>query len=227
MIGTGLVAAVVRLPGRRGLGVTACGARPRPCRSPPATTLSAVSAWTDSTSRSLKRNAQPTPTCSHLATVKPPTRRDSVNLRTRLVVGVSDWVRCGRSAPDASRMSLSSAGLSFDDSQPDLPSGGHAELPGGGQRDYLVTAVNGGAHGAAVIWSPNLGVLAVSTAGVLCAFYCVVDALSGQCLRRRSHTNPLVDDVFRTKWLLSGAIQLHVHAADVLVRRGIDREGSR
>jgi hypothetical protein len=34
-------------------------------------------------------------------------------------------------------MSPSSAGLSFDDSQPDLPSGGHADLPGGGQRDYL------------------------------------------------------------------------------------------
>jgi len=26
----------------------------------------------------------------------------------------------------------------IDDGQPDLPSGGHAELPGGGQRDYLV-----------------------------------------------------------------------------------------
>jgi hypothetical protein len=25
-----------------------------------------------------------------------------------------------------------------DNSQPDLPSGGHAELPGGGQCDYLV-----------------------------------------------------------------------------------------
>jgi hypothetical protein len=25
-----------------------------------------------------------------------------------------------------------------DDGQPDLPSGGHAELPDGGQRDYLV-----------------------------------------------------------------------------------------
>jgi hypothetical protein len=33
-------------------------------------------------------------------------------------------------------MSLSSTRLSFDDSQPDLPSG-HAELPGGGQCDYL------------------------------------------------------------------------------------------
>jgi hypothetical protein len=25
-----------------------------------------------------------------------------------------------------------------DDGQPDLPSGGYTELPGGGQRDYLV-----------------------------------------------------------------------------------------
>jgi hypothetical protein len=25
-----------------------------------------------------------------------------------------------------------------DDGQPDLPSGGHVELPGGGQRDYLM-----------------------------------------------------------------------------------------
>ncbi len=28
--------------------------------------------------------------------------------------------------------------LTVDDGQPDLPSGGHAEPPGGGQRDYLV-----------------------------------------------------------------------------------------
>ena len=26
----------------------------------------------------------------------------------------------------------------LNDGQPDLPSGGHAELPGGGERDYLV-----------------------------------------------------------------------------------------
>lgn len=26
----------------------------------------------------------------------------------------------------------------FDDGQPDLPSGGHAELPGDGQNDYLL-----------------------------------------------------------------------------------------
>jgi hypothetical protein len=28
--------------------------------------------------------------------------------------------------------------VAYNDGQPDLPSGGHAELPGGGQRDYLV-----------------------------------------------------------------------------------------
>ena len=50
-----------------------------------------------------------------------------------------------------------------------------------------------------VIWSPNLGVFAVSAAGVLCAFSCVADALPGQCLRRRPSTNPLVAAVFRTK----------------------------
>ncbi len=39
-----------------------------------------------------------------------------------------------------------------------------------------------------LIWSPNLGVFAVSAAGVLCAFSCVADALPGQCLRRRPST---------------------------------------
>ena len=54
----------------------------------------------------------------------------------------------------------------------------------------------------AVIWSPDLGVLAVAAAGDLCAFPCVVDALPGECSRRRSGTNPLVDAAFRTKRLL-------------------------
>ena len=49
------------------------------------------------------------------------------------------------------------------------------------------------------IWSPNLGVFAVSAAGVLCAFCCVVDALPGECLRRTPGTSPLVAAVFRTK----------------------------
>jgi hypothetical protein len=53
-----------------------------------------------------------------------------------------------------------------------------------------------------LIWSPDLGVLAVRAAGVLCAFCRVADALPGQCLRRRRRANPLVAAVFRTKRLL-------------------------
>src|SRR5450755_3266845 len=49
---------------------------------------------------------------------------------------------------------------------------------------------------------PELGVLAVVAAGVLCAFCCVVDTLSEQCLRRRPGANLLVAAVFRTRWLL-------------------------
>ncbi len=49
---------------------------------------------------------------------------------------------------------------------------------------------------------PVSGVLAVAAAGVLCAFCCVVDTLSEQCLRRKPRANPLVAAVFRTKWLL-------------------------
>src|SRR5262249_15428591 len=41
----------------------------------------------------------------------------------------------------------------------------------------------GPAHGTAVISSPDLGVFAVTAAGVLCAFCCVLDALSEHCLR--------------------------------------------
>jgi hypothetical protein len=44
---------------------------------------------------------------------------------------------------------------------------------------------------AVVIWSPNPSVFAVRAAGVLCAFYCVLDALPGQCLRRRPVQVPL------------------------------------
>src|SRR5215510_3851087 len=58
------------------------------------------------------------------------------------------------------------------------------------------------ARSPAVISSPDLGVLAVAAAGVLCAFPCVVDALPAQCLRRRARTSSLVAANFRTKWLL-------------------------
>src|SRR6266566_6182361 len=59
------------------------------------------------------------------------------------------------------------------------------------------------ARGAAVISSPDLGVFAVTAAGVLCAFPYVVDALPEQCLRRRAGTFPLIAAIFRIKWLLS------------------------
>src|ERR1035438_5814029 len=58
------------------------------------------------------------------------------------------------------------------------------------------------ARRAAVISTPDLGVLAVAAAGVLCAFCCVVNTLPEQCLRRRPRANPLVAAVFRTKRLL-------------------------
>jgi hypothetical protein len=58
------------------------------------------------------------------------------------------------------------------------------------------------ARRAAVIWSPNLGVFAVSAAGVLCAFSWAVDALPGQCLRRRARASPPFVAAFRTRRLL-------------------------
>src|ERR1035438_6377972 len=58
------------------------------------------------------------------------------------------------------------------------------------------------ARRAAVISTPDLGVLAVAAAGVLYAFCCVVDTLPEQCLCRRPRVNPLVAAVFRTKRLL-------------------------
>jgi hypothetical protein len=54
----------------------------------------------------------------------------------------------------------------------------------------------------AVISTPDLDVLAVAAAGVLCAFCCVVDTLPEQCLRRRPRINPLAAAIFRTKRLL-------------------------
>ena len=47
-----------------------------------------------------------------------------------------------------------------------------------------------------IIWSPNRGVLAVAAVGVLCAFCCLVDALPGQCLRRRPVHVPLSLPIF-------------------------------
>jgi hypothetical protein len=79
----------------------------------------------------------------------------------------------------------------------------------------------------AVIWSPNLGVFAVSAAGVLCAFPAwwtrYLDSVFAAGLAQIPFSLLFLE--------LSGycvnAVQLHVNAADVLVRGGIDREGSR
>jgi hypothetical protein len=84
-----------------------------------------------------------------------------------------------------------------------------------------------GAAGSAVISSPNLGVLAVAAAGVLCAFCCVVDTLPEHV----SAADPVQIPSLLLFLELSGyyvnAVQLHVHAADILVRCGIHREGFR
>ena len=83
------------------------------------------------------------------------------------------------------------------------------------------------ARQAAVNWSPNLGVFAVRAAGVLCAFPAwwtrYLDSVSAVRLAQI-----LLSLLFLE---LSGyclsTVQLHVNAADVLVRRGADRDGSR
>ena len=84
-----------------------------------------------------------------------------------------------------------------------------------------------GARVPAVIWSPNLGVFAVSAAGVLCAFPAwwtrYLDSVSSARLARSSLSLLFLE--------LSdygvNAIQLHVNAADDQVRPGIDRDDSR
>jgi hypothetical protein len=80
---------------------------------------------------------------------------------------------------------------------------------------------------AVVISSLDLGVFAVAAAGVLCASSCVVDALPRQCLRRRPGANPLFAAVLELSDYYANTVRLHVNAADVLVRHGIDRDGSR
>ena len=83
------------------------------------------------------------------------------------------------------------------------------------------------ARGAAVISSPDLGVIAVAAAGVLWAFSCVVDALPEQCLRRRPGTDPLSLLFLELNGYCVNAVRLHVYAADVLVRLGVDKDDFR
>jgi hypothetical protein len=77
------------------------------------------------------------------------------------------------------------------------------------------------------IWSPNLGVFAVSAAGVLCAFPAwwtrYLDSVSAA---RLAHIHLSLLFLEQSGYGVN-AVQRHVNAADVLVRRGGDRDGSR
>jgi hypothetical protein len=66
-----------------------------------------------------------------------------------------------------------------------------------------------------------------SRRGCFVGICCLVDALPGQCLRRKPRAYPLVAAVFRTNGYCVSAVRLHVNAADLLVRRGMDSDGSR
>jgi hypothetical protein len=83
------------------------------------------------------------------------------------------------------------------------------------------------ARGAAVIWSPNLGVFAVSAAGVLCAFPAWWTRYLDSVFAARLAQIPLSLLHLELSGYYVNTVQLHVNAADVLVRRGIDRDGSR
>ena len=83
------------------------------------------------------------------------------------------------------------------------------------------------ARRAAVIWSPNLGVFAEGAGGVLYAFAAwrthYLDSVSAARLARI----PLSLLLLELSGYYVSDVQLHVHAADVLVRRGVDGDGSR
>ena len=96
-------------------------------------------------------------------------------------------------------------------------------MTGEGGRRYERSPDN--ARRPAVISSPHLGVFAVAAAGVLCAFSCVADALPEQCLRRKPVQIPLSLLLLELIGYCVNAVQLHVNAADVLVRRGVDGDG--
>ena len=80
---------------------------------------------------------------------------------------------------------------------------------------------------AVVISSPNLGVFAVAAAGVLCAF----PAWWMHYLNSVSAAGPVRTSLSLLFLELSGycvnAARLHVNAADVLVRLGVDRDDFR
>ena len=78
-----------------------------------------------------------------------------------------------------------------------------------------------------VIWSPNLGVFAVSAAGVLCAFPAWWTRYLDSVSAARLVQVPLSLLFLELSGYCVNAVQRHVNAADTLVRGGIDRDGSR
>ena len=88
-------------------------------------------------------------------------------------------------------------------------------------------AARGYARSAAVIWSPNLGVFAVSAWGVLYAFAAWRTRYLDSVSAARLAQIPLSLLFLELSGYGVNAVQRHVNAADVLVRRGVDRDGSR
>jgi len=74
---------------------------------------------------------------------------------------------------------------------------------------------------------PGFGCLRCRRRGCFVCFFCLVDALPEQCLRRRPGTDPFVAAVLELNGYRVEAFRLHVYAADVLVKRGVDGEGFR
>ena len=79
----------------------------------------------------------------------------------------------------------------------------------------------------AVIWSPNLGVFAVSAAGVLCAFPAWRTRYLDSVSAARLAQIPFSLLFLELRGYSVNTVQRHVNAADVLVRCGVDRDGSR
>ena len=78
-----------------------------------------------------------------------------------------------------------------------------------------------------VNWSPNLGVFAVSAAGVLCAFPAWWTRYLDSVSAARLVQVPLSLLFLELSGYCINAVRLHVYAADVLVRCGVDRDDFR
>ncbi len=83
------------------------------------------------------------------------------------------------------------------------------------------------ARRAAVISSPDSGVSAVTAVGVLCAFpACWIHYLNSVSAANPAHTSSPLLFLELIGYCIT-AVQLHVYAADVLVKCGVDRDDFR